>query len=259
MEAAPGAGALYGHVSKEYGNATQRDTDRVAVFLREFKEYEANYDNLDPNKRFPNFVIMSMPEDHTRGTARGAFTPQAMVANNDYAIGQLVDAVSHSKYWPNTAIFIIEDDGQDGPDHVDARRTVALAISPYVKRGIVDSTLYSTSSMVRSIELLLGMPPMSQYDAAAMPMYASFGTTPIVKPFNVITPMIDVNAKNTKDSVGSEESSKMDFSDVDRAPMHALNEIIWKSVKGKDSAMPAPVHRFRPLIDPSESGDGDKD
>ncbi len=99
---------------------------------------------------------MSMREDHTRAPAPGAFTPQAMVANNDYAIGQLVDAVTHSRYWPNTAIFIIEDDAQDGPDHVDARRTVGLVISPYVKRGIVDSTLYSTSSMVRSIELLLG-------------------------------------------------------------------------------------------------------
>jgi len=165
-----------GHVAADYLGSRQRDTANVAVFLKEFKEYEKNYDSPDPNQRFPNFVIMSMPEDHTRGTAPGAFTPQAMVANNDYAIGQLVDAVSHSRYWPNTAIFIIEDDGQDGPDHVDARRTIGLVLSPYVKRGVVDSTLYSTSSMVRSIELLLGMPPMSQYDAAAMPMYASFGT-----------------------------------------------------------------------------------
>jgi YVTN family beta-propeller protein len=259
MDAAPGSGGLVGHVAKDYQGSRVRDTQNVAVFLREFKEYEANYDSADSEKRFPNFVIMSMPEDHTRGTAKGAYTPQAMVANNDYAIGQLVDAVSHSRYWPNTAIFIIEDDGQDGPDHVDARRTVGLVISPYVKRGIVDSTLYSTSSMVRSIELLLGMPPMSQYDAAAMPMYASFGVTPVVTPFNAIKPMIDVDAKNAKDAVGEEESNKMDFSDVDRAPMHALNEIIWKSVKGKDSVMPPPVHRFRPLIDPSESGKGDRD
>lgn len=259
MDAAPGAEGLVGHVAKEYLGSRVRDTDNIAVFLREFKEYEANYDNPNPEKRFPNFVVMSMPEDHTHGTEPGSYTPQAMVANNDYAIGQLIDAVSHSKYWPNTAIFIIEDDAQDGPDHVDARRTVGLVISPYVKRGIVDSTLYSTSSMVRSIELLLGLPPMSQYDAAAMPMYASFGVTPVITPFNVIQPMIDVNAKNSKDSYGAEESRKMDFSDVDRAPMHALNEIIWKSIKGVDSPMPAPVHRFRPLIDPSESSEGDKD
>ncbi|MGA2249957.1 beta-propeller fold lactonase family protein [Terracidiphilus sp.] len=249
MDAAPGAGGLVGHVAADYLGSRQRDTANVAVFLKEFKEYEKNYDSSDPNKQFPNFVVMSMPEDHTRGTAPGAFTPRAMVASNDYAIGQLVDAVSHSRYWPNTAIFIIEDDGQDGPDHVDARRTVGLVLSPYVKRGIVDSTLYSTSSMVRSIELLLGMPPMSQYDAAAMPMYASFGTEAQVTPFDVIQPEIDVNAKNKNGDYGSDESRKMDFSDVDRAPMHALNEIIWKSVKGANSPMPPPVHRFRPLID----------
>jgi YVTN family beta-propeller protein len=255
--AAPGAGALAGHVSPNYGG--KRDTDNVQVFLKEFREYEKNYDSADPGKRFPNLVIMSMPEDHTKGTAPGAYTPQAMVANNDYAIGQLVDAVSHSKYWSNTAIFIIEDDAQDGPDHVDARRTAGLVISPYVKRGIVDSTLYSTSSYVRSIELLLGMPPMSQYDAAAMPMYASFGTEAKVTPFNVIAPRIDVNAKNTKSSYGAEESSKMDFSDVDRAPMHALNAIIWRSVKGPDAPVPTPVHRFRPLIDASDVKEKDKD
>ena len=258
MDAAPGVGGLVGHVSGDYGGSRQRDTGNIAIFLREFKEYEKNYDSPDPEKRFPNFVIMSMPEDHTRGTEPGAFTPQAMVANNDYAIGQLVDAVSHSKYWPNTAIFIIEDDAQDGPDHVDARRTVGLVLSPYVKRGIVDSTLYSTSSFVRSIELLLGMSPMSQYDAAAMPLYASFGTVAESTPFTVIPPMIDVNAKNTNKSYGAEESKKMDFSDVDRAPMHALNAIIWKSIKGADSPVPSPVHRFRPLIDPGE-GSGDKD
>ena len=255
--AAPGAGALAGHVSPRYGG--KRDTDNIAVFLSEFREYEKNYDSPDANKRFPNFVVMSMPEDHTKGTAPGAFTPQAMVANNDYAIGQLVDAVTHSRYWPHTAIFIIEDDAQDGPDHVDARRTVGLVISPYVKRSMIDSTLYSTSSFVRSIELLLGMPPMSQYDAAAMPLYASFGTEAKTDPFDVIAPKIDVNAKNDKNSYGADESSKMDFSDVDRAPMHALNAIIWRSVKGADAPVPTPIHRFRPLIDASDVKEKDKD
>jgi YVTN family beta-propeller protein len=258
MDAAPGAAGLVGHVARDYLGSWQRDTANIAVFLREFKEYESNYDSADPNKRLPNFTVMSMPEDHTKGTAPGAFTPQAMVANNDFAIGQLVDAVSHSRYWPETAIFIIEDDAQDGPDHVDARRTVGLVVSPYVKRGIVDSTLYSTSSFVRSIELLLGMPPMSQYDAAAMPLYASFGTEPEVTPFTVIPPEIDVNAKNTARSYGAQQSMKMDFSDVDRAPMHALNEVIWKSIKGADVPMPPPVHRFRPLIDAGDST-ADKD
>jgi YVTN family beta-propeller protein len=257
MVAAPGSEGLVGHISPEFGaGLAVRDTDRLAVFLREFRDYEANYDSPDPEKRLPNYSVMWMGEDHTQGTTPGAYTPSAMVANNDYAIGQLVEAVSHSRYWASTAIFIIEDDAQDGSDHVDARRTVGLAISPYVKRGIVDSTLYSTSSMIRSMELLLGLPPMSQYDAAATPMYAAFGTAPVMTPFDALKPLTDVNAKNTERSAGAAESSKMNFSEVDRAPMRELNEIIWKSVRGADSEMPAPVHRFRPLI---EAGHADDD
>jgi YVTN family beta-propeller protein len=250
-----GATGLIGHSSIEYKGWAGRDRDNVSVFLKDLKDAEYNYDSPDPEKRLPNFIVMSIPHDHTAGTAPGQYTPQAMVAENDYAIGQLVEGVSHSKYWPNTAIFIIEDDAQDGADHVDARRTVGLVISPYVKRGIVDSTLYSTSSMVRSIELLLGLPPMSQYDAAAMPMYASFGTKPMVTPFNVIKPQVDIDEKNTAKSIGAAASSRMDFSQRFRAPMRALNEIIWKSIKGKDSVMPAPVHRFRPLVDVGDDDD----
>ncbi len=261
MEAAIGAEGLVGHVSKDFltGIEVTRDTDRVAVFLREFREYEANYDDTDPGKRLPNYIVMSLPEDHTRGTKPGAYTPQAMVANNDQAVGQLVDAVSHSRYWPETAIFIIEDDAQDGADHVDARRTVGLVLSPYTRRGIVDSTLYSTSSFVRSIELLLGLPPMSQYDAAAMPLYAAFGVKPDISPFSAIAPQVDLAAKNTPDAFGAKESARMDFSELDRAPMLALNQIVWKSVRGAHSDMPAPVHRFRPLIDVSEDAEHDRD
>ena len=259
-EAPPGTEGLVGHMAAGYSTGLAvRDTDKVKIFLGDLQQYEKNYDDSDPQKRLPNYTVLWMGEDHTMGTTPGAYTPQAMVADNDYAIGELADAVSHSRYWPSTAIFIIEDDAQDGPDHVDARRTVGLVISPYVKRGIVDGTLYSTSSLLRSMELLLGLPPMSQYDAAAMPMYASFGAAPVATQFDAIPPLIDVNAKNTSQSYGAGESSKMNFSEPDRAPMHSLNEILWKSVKGEDSVMPAPVHRFRPLIDADESDDGDKD
>jgi YVTN family beta-propeller protein len=251
MDAAPGADALYGHVSRTFkSNLGARDPENMKIFLADFDEYEKNIDSPDANKRLPNYIVMSAPEDHTKGTAPGAYTPQAMVASNDYAIGQLVERVSHSKYWPTTAIFIIEDDAQDGPDHVDARRTVGLLISPYVKRGIVDSTQYSTSSMVRSMELLLGLPPMSQYDAAAMPMYGSFGTSADLTPFNMIEPQIDLNTKNTRKSYGAELSRRMDFKELDEAPMGELNEILWKSIKGADSPMPSPVHRFRAVVGP---------
>ena len=245
---APGASdSLRGHMSQDFMKRGMRDTDNVNVFIRDFDEYEKNMDNPNPEKRLPNFIVMSLPDDHTRGTRPGGFTPVAMVANNDQAVGALVERVSHSKYWASTAIFIIEDDAQDGPDHVDARRTVGIVASPYVKRGVVDSTLYSTSSMLRTMELLLGLPPMSQFDAAANPMYASFGPEADLSGFTLVPPGVDVNAKNTAASYGARSSMGMDFSGPDKAPMHLLNEIIWKSVKGVDSPMPAPVHRFRPI------------
>ncbi len=254
MDARQGIYGLLGHVSSAYGGNTVRDGENADVFIREFDGYEANFDSTDVNKRLPNVTVMSLPEDHTKGTSPGAYTPQASVASNDAALGRIVDRVTHSKYWPQTAIFVIEDDAQDGPDHVDARRTVALAISPYIHRGKVDSTVYTTSSILRTIELLLGLPPMSQYDAAATPMYAAFGTVADLTPYTAVQPLIDINAKNTRLSYGAPESAKMDFAEDDKAPMHRLNEILWKSIKGEQAEMPAPVHRFRPLIDSNFAG-----
>jgi YVTN family beta-propeller protein len=245
MEAAPGVAGLVGHVSPKFKSRPgMRDTDNVAVFLEEFDEYEKNYENRDPATRLPNYIVMSLGEDHTQGTRLGVQTPRAMVANNDWAVGQLVDRVSHSKYWNETAIFLIEDDAQDGSDHVDARRTVGYVISPYTKRKHVDSTLYTTSSMIRTIELLLGLPPMTQYDAAATPMFKAFMDKADLTPFDHVKPLIDVNEMNSPRAWGVKESMDMDFTEYDRTPMFALNEIIWKSVKGPDSEMPLPVRRF---------------
>ena len=179
MDALAGVTGLVGHVAPDYKNWDARDLENARTFIREFDGYEAAYDSADPLKRLPNFVIMGLPHDHTNGTTVDAYTPSAMVAENDLALGKFVERVSHSRYWPETAIFVIEDDAQDGSDHVDARRTVCLAISPYIKRGTVDSTLYSTSSVLRTMELLLGLKPLSQYDAAAIPFYAPFPTNRI--------------------------------------------------------------------------------
>jgi YVTN family beta-propeller protein len=241
MEAAPGAKGLVGHVCPKFRLTGMRDTDNVKAFIEEFDDYEKNFDSTDSAKRLPNFVIMSLGEDHTQGTRPGVPTPSAAVANNDWALGQLVERVSRSRYWKETAIFVIEDDAQDGSDHVDARRTVGLVISPYTRRGTVDSTLYTTSSMVRTMELLLGLAPMTQYDAAAMPMYAAFGTELNTEPYSHEKPRINVNAVNLASAWGAQESLAMDFSDYDRTPMFALNEIIWKSVKGPNSEMPLPI------------------
>src|SRR3954471_23794941 len=140
----------------------------------------------------PNFMFMSLGENHTSGTAPGAYAPAAQVASNDVAVGKIVEAVARSKVWNSFAIFIIEDDAQNGPDHVDSHRTAGLVISPYVKRGVVDSTMYSQVSMLRTMELILGLPPLTQYDAGATPMFNSFMKRPKLEAYQPRKPQVDV-------------------------------------------------------------------
>ncbi len=164
-----------------------------------------------------------------------------MVAENDLALGLLVEAVSKSKFWKDTAIFVIEDDAQNGSDHVDAHRTVALVISPYTRHGFVDSTMYATSSMLRTMELILGLRPMSQFDAAATPMYRSFQAKADLTPYEHVVPDVDLKAINAKTAWGADLSEKMDFTREDAADDLLLNEVIWRSVRGPNSPMPPPV------------------
>jgi hypothetical protein len=173
------------------------------------------------------------------------------VASNDLALGRLVEAVSHGKHWKETAIFVIEDDAQNGPDHVDAHRTVGLVISPYTKRKYVDSTQYCTVSMIRTIELILGLAPLSQYDAAARPMFASFTDKVDLTPYKCEKARIDLNAKNEKTAYGSRRSSKMDFSEYDLVDDFELNEILWRAIKGRNAPVPPAVRRAianRPMV-----------
>jgi YVTN family beta-propeller protein len=232
---------LIGHVSPEYGIAKEkgrrpRDTDNVEIFLKEFRRFEKD-------GTLPRFIVMSLGEDHTTGTTPGTFTPEACVASNDLALGRLVEAVTHSKYWPETAIFVIEDDAQNGPDHVDAHRTVGLVISPYTKRGYVDSTQYSTVSMLRTMELILGLPPLSQYDAAARPMFASFSDKPDLRPYRHEPARIPLDTLNTQKSYGAARSARMDFREYDRVDDFELNEILWRAIKGHDAPLPPAVRR----------------
>ncbi len=210
------------------------DQKRADRFIEELKRFEKEGD-------MPRCTVLRLPNDHTFGTRVDKPSPRALVADNDLALGRLVEAVSQSKYWKETAIFVIEDDSQDGPDHVDCHRVVALAISPYTKRGAVDSTLYSTTSMLRTMELILGLKPMSQYDAAATPMYNAFQARPDLRPFAHTSAQVDLNEKNTREAWGAEESGKLDFSKEDVADEQLLNAIIWHSVKGPNVPMPAPV------------------
>jgi YVTN family beta-propeller protein len=213
-----------------------RDMHRADRFIDDLRKAEAA-------NELPQFMIMSLGEDHTTGSKPGTFTPQACVASNDIALGKIVEAMTRSKFWKESAIFIIEDDAQNGPDHVDSHRTVGLVISPYIKRGMIDSTPYTTTSMIRTMELILGLPPMTQYDAAATPMHACFGTQAKMDVYAPLKPKVDLTAKNTEKSPGAQASAKMDFDEYDEAPEDELNRILWAVVKGEHEPYPTPIHR----------------
>jgi YVTN family beta-propeller protein len=230
-------------------NTAIRDQTRVDEWLREFRGFEAS-------GALPAVELVRLPTDHTSGTRPGAPTPRAMVADNDLALGRLVEAVSRSRFWKDTAIFVVEDDAQNGPDHVDAHRTLALVISPYTQSGTVDSTFYSTVSMLRTIELIVGIAPMTQFDAAATPMLASFSDGPNLRPYMALTPTQSLDELNGASAPLAAESLAMDFSTEDLADAQVLNAAIWKSVMGGDSEVPTPVTSFRAA--PKEDSDDDR-
>jgi DNA-binding beta-propeller fold protein YncE len=227
--------SLEGHFDPEYRcfDLNYSDLKRAARFISELKRFENAGDA-------PALQIVRLGNDHTQGAASGHLTPTAYVAQNDAAVGQVVDAVSHSKFWSSTAIFVIEDDAQNGPDHVDAHRTEALVISPYTKHGAVDSTLYSTTSMLRTMELILGLRPMTQFDAAASPMYNSFQPQADTAPYVSVAATADLTATNSFLAWGAKEKFK--FAKEDQNDDLKFNEVVWRSVRGADDPMPAPVH-----------------
>jgi YVTN family beta-propeller protein len=214
------------------------DVYRAGEFLKEFREYEKT-------NSLPNFMIMLLPNDHTTGTKENFPTPRAQVADNDLALGQIVEAVSKSKFWKETAIFVIEDDPQAGLDHVDGRRTVALCISPYTKRGEVISTHYNQNSILRTIELILGLSPMSQFDMIANPMTDCFTSKPDFSPYTALANQIPLDEMNPKLSTLSgkkkfwaKKSMEMELSELDQANEDTLNLILWYSVKGYNTPYP---------------------
>ena len=165
------------------------DQERVDVFVEDFKRLEAT-------GKLPRLMMVRLPGDHTAGREPGRRTPRAMMADHDLALGKLVEAVSRSESWSRTALFIIEDDAQDGADHVDSHRSLAFVVSPYAKRGAVDSTLYTTASVLRTIGLILGLRPMTQFDAAATPMAGAFTAEPDPKPYEAVEPQVDLEERN---------------------------------------------------------------
>jgi hypothetical protein len=197
----------------------------------------------------PNLVILQLPSDHTRGAAPDQSSPKAHLADNDLALGQIVDALSHTPFWPKMAIFVVEDDAQNGVDHVDGHRTVALAVSPYIRRGLVDSTFYAQQSMVKTIELMLGLPTMSLFDLIATDMRASFTPTADVRPYTAVHPAQSLFERNPTITAmrgplrrAALDTMRMRFDVPDAAPTDRLNRIVWGMVKGWQTPYP-PVRK----------------
>ncbi len=215
------------------------DVYRARLFIDDLKDWEKKGE-------MPNLVYLTLPCNHTNGTKAGFPTPRAMVADNDRALGQIVEAVSHSRFWADTCIFVVEDDPQNGFDHVDGHRTVALVISPYTKRKHVDHTNYNQTGMVKTIELILGLPPMNQLDLSATPMRNCLQGEPDKTPYQAVANEVPLDEMNKPlDQLKGEAlrfaklSEQMDFDDGDAADEDALNRILWHSVKGDGVPYPA--------------------
>ena len=220
------------------------DQWRVRQFLREFREFERT-GNL------PNLLILMLPADHGASTRPGFPTPRAMVADNDLALGEIVEAVSHSRFWPRSVILVTEDDAQNGVDHVDGHRTVALLIGPHVRRGgIVDSTAYNHVNLVRTLEEILGLPPMNKFDAAAHSMRPLFTFRPDPAPYQALPnklPLEEMNPplRSLKGPAlqAAMDSLAMNFSEPDDIPEDRLNRILWHTARGWEAPYPGVRHR----------------
>ncbi|HEX3462812.1 MAG TPA: bifunctional YncE family protein/alkaline phosphatase family protein [Candidatus Elarobacter sp.] len=212
------------------------DVTRFAEWKREFDAYERS-------RTLPALEIVRFPRDHTSGTRAGQVTPSGMVADNDLAVGKLAEAVSHSPDWSSTAIFVVEDDAQNGPDHVDEQRSTFYLISPYAAGG-VQHAAYTQASVLRTIEILLGLSPMSPYDAGAMPLTAAFTATPNLAPFDALPAQVDVKAKNATTAYRAADSARLDFAHADAADEATVNDILWHDAKGA-AATPPPYGVFR--------------
>ena len=210
------------------------DIQRANVFIKDLAQFEAA-------GQMPQLLTVRMGNDHTYGAAAGKVAPQSLAADNDAGIGMLVEAVSKSKFWNETAIFIIEDDAQNGCDHVDSHRSPAYLISPYVRRGMVDSSMYNTTSVLRTLELILGMRPMTTFDAAARPMFAAMQSTPTLTPFEAEKPRIPLDTRNPAATAAARRSAGMDFSQEDRIDDDELNAVLWAAIKGPGVPAPVPV------------------
>ncbi len=227
-----------------------KDTKRVEIWAHDF-------DSLLNKNAVPQFNTIRISNDHTSGQRKGKITPTAAVADNDLAIGQFIEHLSKSPLWKESVVFILEDDAQNGPDHIDAHRSPVFVAGPYVKRNTALHNMYSTSGVLRTIELILGLPPMSQYDVAAMPLFECFTNKPDFSPYLAKPAQVDLEQRNLAVNGSSKRSEQFNFAKEDAAPDLDLNEVIWKSVKGEKAVMPAPKRSAFVLLEKKKKKDND--
>jgi DNA-binding beta-propeller fold protein YncE len=216
-------------------DADYPDVARARVFLEDLAEFERT-------GQMPRLIVMRLGNDHTAGAAPGRIAPRSAVADNDYALGLIVEALTQSRFWPRMAIFVLQADAQNGPDHVDSHRSPAFVISPYARRRLVDSTMYNTTSMLRTIELILGLRPMTHFDAAARPMYTVFQSTPDLRPYRAEKPRLPLDERNPDGTASAARPARLHVSEADRIDHDELNRILWLGLRG--SPPPAPVRSF---------------
>jgi phospholipase C len=209
--------------------------------LRE-KIWEKDFDSLLAAHELPQLNIVYFPNDHTSGLKKGAYSPFAAVADNDLALGKFIDHLSHSPAWKESVVFVLEDDAQNGPDHVDAHRSIAFVAGAYVKRGLVDHTMYSTASTLRTLELVLGLPPMSQYDASAESMWRCFSDSADMRAFTARVANVDLSQRNIAYIHLMEQSEHFDLTRADNVPDREFNRLLWEAIKGGGVALP-PITR----------------
>lgn len=253
---------LVGHFAPEAPDFNLRVPDqiRVEIFLKHLKGWVA--DRGAGKDTMPNFVLLRLGDDHTAGTTQGGPTPKASVADNDLAVGRAVEAIAHSPFWDDTAFFILEDDAQNGADHVDAHRSIALVVSKYAPHTsdggpFVDSRFYSTVSVIRTMETLLGLPPMNNNDAFSSMMSSLFtgpGDQPAYAADYTNRDNGLIYTANKRTAPGAKASAKMDFRHADRAPVQKLNVILWQDAMG-DKAVPAQLTQKRKKMKKDDDDD----
>ncbi len=207
------------------------DVKRAQIFLDDLAQFEST-------NQMPALTFMRLGNDHTSATTAGKIAPLSAFADNDYALGMIVEGVSRSKFWGSTAIFVLEDDAQDGPDHVDSHRSPAFVISPYTRRGTVDSNMYNTTSMLRTMELILHLRPMTHFDAGARPMFAAFAQQGSTTPYQAEKPRISLDERNPANSSTAARSARLDFTKEDLNDDDDLNDILWRAIRGTDPPPP---------------------